>query len=114
VPSASTKAPRPSVHERVNPSPSRNQTTRKQQVSDGRRRERELRARKNRVAELETRIAEREQAIRDLEASMAEPGFFEDRERSQSTVRQREALMWEVGELMSQWEELSGMLESEA
>jgi ATP-binding cassette subfamily F protein 3 len=116
LPSVPTKASRPSVHEGVSPSPARTQAqaARKQQISDARRKERELRARKNRVAELETRIAEREQAIRDLEASMAEPGFFEDRERSQSTVRQREALMWEVGELMSQWEELSEMLESEA
>ncbi len=86
---------------------------RKQQLSAERRRERELRARRVRIAELESRIAEHERAIRELEASMASPGFYEDHERSRFTIQQHQSLMWEVGELMGQWETLSEMLESE-
>ena len=44
---------------------------------------------------------------------MASPGFYEDHERSRSTIQQHQSLMWEVGELMGQWETLSEMLESE-
>ena len=58
------------------------------------------------IADLENRIAEREQAIRDLEAAMSEPGFYEDRAQAQPLIDRHQALMWEVGELMHQWEEL--------
>jgi len=58
------------------------------------------------VADLETRIAEREQAIRDLEAAMADPRFYEDRAQAQPMIDRHQALMWEVGDLMHQWEEL--------
>src|SRR5437660_63884 len=64
------------------------------------------------VAELEARIAEREQAIRDLEAAMAEPRFYEDRTQAQPMIDRHQALMWEVGDLMHQWEELVRKVET--
>ena len=37
---------------------------------------------------------------------MAEPGFYDDAERAQEAVARHQALMWEVGDLMNQWEAL--------
>ncbi len=62
--------------------------------------------RNRRVAELEVRIAEKEKAIKDLEAQMATPGFYDDRSRAESVATAHHGLMWEVGDLMNQWEAL--------
>jgi uncharacterized coiled-coil protein SlyX len=62
--------------------------------------------RDRRVAELEARIAERERAVKELEAQMAAPGFYNDRETAEKIVSRHHALMWEVGDLMNQWEAL--------
>ena len=35
---------------------------------------------------------------------MAEPGFYDDRERAEKAAADHKALMWEVGDLMGQWE----------
>jgi hypothetical protein len=35
---------------------------------------------------------------------MAAPGFYDDRGIAQPVVSRHESLMWEVGDLMSQWE----------
>ena len=86
---------------------------RKQQIAAERRRDREARARKARIADLEMRIAAHERAIRDIEARMTEPGFYEDREGARPIVDRHQALMWEVGELMQQWEALCEMAEAE-
>ena len=59
-----------------------------------------------RVSDLEARIAEREQAMREIEAAMSAPGFYENRELAQPLIDRHQALMWELGELMHQWEEL--------
>ena len=59
---------------------------------------------KARLAELEKRIAEKEQAVKELEAQMASPGFYDDRARAEKAASDHKALMWEVGDLMSQWE----------
>jgi hypothetical protein len=37
---------------------------------------------------------------------MAAPGFYEDRLAAQPVIDRHQALMWEVGDLMHQWEEL--------
>ena len=37
---------------------------------------------------------------------MAAPGFYEDRAAAQPVIDRHQALMWEVGDLMHQWEEL--------
>jgi ATP-binding cassette, subfamily F, member 3 len=74
--------------------------------ADIRRRKRAADERAKRVAELEGRIAEREQEIRDLETKMAAPGFYDARETAESLVNRHHHLMWEVGDLMNQWESL--------
>jgi ATP-binding cassette subfamily F protein 3 len=86
---------------------------RRQERADQRKREREERARRARVSELEQRIADHERAIKDLEATMTAPGFYDDRAASQPVIDRHQALMWEVGELMHQWETLSAMLEED-
>ena len=62
--------------------------------------------RNRRITELEGRIAERERAIKELEAQMAQPGFYDNRELSQAVLTRHHGLMWEVGDLMNQWEAL--------
>jgi ATP-binding cassette subfamily F protein 3 len=79
---------------------------RKRAAADAKRAQRERRALDARIADLEARIAEREQAIRQIEASMATPGFYEDRDAANAVISRHQALMWEVGDLMHQWEEL--------
>ena len=58
------------------------------------------------IADLETRIAEREQAMKEIEATMSSPGFYDKREDAQPLIDRHQALMWELGDLMHQWEEL--------
>jgi ATP-binding cassette subfamily F protein 3 len=62
--------------------------------------------RARRVADLEARIAEREQEIKDLESRMSAPGFYDARGAAEAAIRRHQALMWEVGDLMNQWESL--------
>ena len=71
-----------------------------------RRQRRVAEERHRRIADLEARIAEREQAIRQIEAEMAAPGFYEARDRAEAVAGRHQALMWEVGDLMNQWEAL--------
>jgi len=63
-------------------------------------------ARRRRVEELEARIAERESEIKAIEAKMAAAGFYDDRDAARPVIDRHQALMWEVGDLMSQWETL--------
>ncbi len=37
---------------------------------------------------------------------MAEPGFYDDLKESQPTINHYQTLMWQIGDLMHQWEEL--------
>ena len=74
--------------------------------SDARRLERRLRTLRDRVAELERRIGERERSVRDLEADMADPAFYRDEASAKARIDRRQTLMWEVGDLMNQWEAL--------
>jgi ATP-binding cassette, subfamily F, member 3 len=86
---------------------------RKRERAEQKRRDRDRQARRARVADLEARIADRELAIREIEAAMSAPGFYEQRDAAQPIVDRHQALMWEVGELMQQWEALSEMLEDD-
>ena len=61
---------------------------------------------KTRLAELEKRVSESEQAVKDLEAEMASPGFYDDRARAAEAAERHQKLMWETGDLMGQWEAL--------
>jgi ATP-binding cassette, subfamily F, member 3 len=92
--------------------PQQSYEDRKRQEADARRERKAVEARKRRIEELETRIADREQAIKDIEASMSAPGFYEDHETAKPIIDRHQALMWEVGDLMSQWEELQQQTES--
>jgi ATP-binding cassette subfamily F protein 3 len=62
--------------------------------------------RDRRIKDLESRIADKEQRIKDLEARMATPGFYDDRAAAGEVAAEHQALMWEVGDLMHQWETL--------
>jgi ATP-binding cassette subfamily F protein 3 len=72
--------------------------------ADRQAREREGRKLKVRIAELERRIAEKEQGVRDVEHLMASPGFYDDRARAEEAVANRQRLLDEVAALMSEWE----------
>jgi ATP-binding cassette subfamily F protein 3 len=90
--------------------PSVSYEERKRDNIEKRKRERAFKALKDRVTDLETRIADREKAIKEVEQKMSAPEFYSDHEGSKPVLAQHQALMWEVGELLSQWE----MLQSEA
>jgi ATP-binding cassette subfamily F protein 3 len=85
---------------------------RKQEQAEQRRRGREMKARQTRLTDLEGRIAAAEAAIKDLESQMSAPGFYEDRTAAQGVIDRHQALMWEVGQLMHQWEMLAEVAES--
>jgi ATP-binding cassette subfamily F protein 3 len=68
--------------------------------------ERELKRMRTRLSELEQRVAASEQAVKDLEGRMAEPGFYDDRARATQAAEEHQRLMWETGDLMAQWEAL--------
>jgi hypothetical protein len=37
---------------------------------------------------------------------MSAPGFYDDRNTAQPIIAKHQSLMWEVGDLMNQWEAL--------
>jgi ATP-binding cassette subfamily F protein 3 len=79
---------------------------RKRQEAERKKQQRAAEALQKRIADLESRIAEREGKVKDLEAAMSAPGFYDDRDSSKHVIEQHQALMWEVGDLMAQWEAL--------
>ncbi len=79
---------------------------RKEQDAERRKKDRANVALQKRITDLEGRIAEREAQVKELEARMATAGFYDDREGSRQVVNRHQALMWEVGDLMAQWEAL--------
>ena len=125
-PSSQSKTPSSTVSRTSNPRPEPRAPNPESQTSspeprtpspesyeDRKRREAEARKVKKasdglrrRVEELEAKIADRENAIKTIEASMSAPGFYEDREAAQPLIDRHQALMWEVGDLMNQWEAL--------
>ncbi len=94
---------------RATPAPSREE--KKRTDADARRRSRAEQARRSEIDRLEARIAETERAIRDIEQTMAAPGFYDDRASAQPVIDRHQALMWEVGDLMHQWEQLQHAFE---
>src|SRR3954467_12729610 len=78
--------------------------------AEARKKSRELQARQQRIDSLEARIAETEAAIRELEQQMSAPGFYEDRVAAQPVVDRHQALMWQAGDLMQQWEALQTLV----
>jgi hypothetical protein len=61
---------------------------------------------RTRVDALEARIADRERVIKEIEEKMSAPGFYDDRDAARPVIDKHQALMWEVGDLMNQWEAL--------
>jgi ATP-binding cassette, subfamily F, member 3 len=84
---------------------------RKRLEAEERRKKRAADTVREKVASLEARIAEREATLKEIETSMAAPGFYEDHERSKPIIDRHQALMYEIGDLMHQWEDLQGQLE---
>jgi ATP-binding cassette subfamily F protein 3 len=113
VPPARVAAPKAAVDPRVNGKPTGRgydplaPRLRKPDAPPDRQvRERDLKRLKTRLLELEKRIAEKEQAVKALEAQMATAGFYDDRARAEQAAEEHKKLMWEVGDLMAQWESL--------
>jgi ATP-binding cassette subfamily F protein 3 len=98
------KATAEAVAETARPTPQR--FNREEQAA-ARRAKKEADGRRRRIEELESRIAEREEEIKALEATMSSAGFYENHETSKPVIDRHQALMWEVGDLMNQWEALS-------
>jgi ATP-binding cassette subfamily F protein 3 len=84
---------------------------RKRLEAEERRKKRAADSLREQSAALEARIAEREAALRDIEAAMAAPGFYEDHEKSKPIIDRHQGLMYEIGDLMHQWEEVEGKRE---
>jgi len=74
--------------------------------AETRRRRRAEDERRTRIAELEQKIAGHESEIKAIEGRMAAPGFYDDRAVADAAVARHQQLMWEVGDLMNQWETL--------
>ena len=89
--------------------PKQNHDEKKRADADARKKQKVAGARQARIAALETRIAETETAIREVEQQMSAPGFYEDRAGAQPVIDRHQALMWQVGDLMNQWEELQSL-----
>jgi ATP-binding cassette, subfamily F, member 3 len=104
-PKAESPKPRAQKSESRVPSPE-SREERKRQEAERKKQQRATEALQRRIADLEGRIAEREGKVKDLEATMSAPGFYDDREASKHVINQHQALMWEVGDLMAQWEAL--------
>jgi ATP-binding cassette subfamily F protein 3 len=89
--------------------PKQSHEEKKRVDAEARKQQKAIQARLDRIASLETRIAETEAAIKELEQAMAAPGFYDDRAAAQPVLDRHQALMWQVGDLMHQWEELQSL-----
>jgi ATP-binding cassette subfamily F protein 3 len=103
IPNPKSQAP---VKPAAQPVATRNREQRKQDDAERKKKQRAAEALQKRIAELENRIADREAQVKELEASMAAPGFYDNPETAKATIDRHQALMWEVGDLMGQWEAL--------
>jgi ATP-binding cassette subfamily F protein 3 len=85
--------------------------TRRREQAVQRKRDQDTKRRQAEVAALEAKIAEHEQAMKNIESAMSAPGFYDKREQAQPLIDRHQALMWELGELMHRWEELQNITE---
>jgi ATP-binding cassette subfamily F protein 3 len=82
----------------------------RQNQAEVRRKERRRKALEARISDLEQRISDREATVQQLEAKMASPDFYSDAPTAQNTINRHQTLMWEVGDLMNQWEALQNQV----
>jgi ATP-binding cassette subfamily F protein 3 len=105
----STKTRAPGTSAPVHPgtsAPAVSRDAKKAQDAEARKQQRAEEQRSRRITDLEARIARAETAIKDTETEMSAPGFYDDRDASKKVIDRHQALMWEVRDLMEQWEEL--------
>jgi len=114
-PAAAGQAPAPSAGRTGPPpapaAPARDYATRKRDEAEQRKRDKARRALQDRIEDLENRIAEAERGIKELEARLADPAFYGQPDAAKPVIDEHQSLMWKVGELLSQWEMLTGELE---
>jgi ATP-binding cassette subfamily F protein 3 len=103
-------AARPAAPAAAAPGAAAEYEERKRDAAERKRRERAFAALSARIAELEARIAEREAEVKAVEDAIAAPGFYTDPAAAKPVLDRHQALMWEVGDLLGQWE----MLQAEA
>jgi ATP-binding cassette, subfamily F, member 3 len=96
-------------HQAAAPKKPQSHDEKKRADAEARKKQKVADARQARIAALEARIAETETAIREVEQQMSAPGFYEDRTGAQPVIDRHQALMWQVGDLMNQWEELQSL-----
>jgi ATP-binding cassette subfamily F protein 3 len=108
APAARTlSGPRPEPDKaRPAPKPADDRDARKREDAERKKKQRAAESVQKRIADLEGRIAQRESQVKELEAAMAAPGFYDDRDAAKAAADRHQALMWEVGDLMGQWEAL--------
>jgi ATP-binding cassette, subfamily F, member 3 len=92
--------------QKISAPPAPPREVKKAQDSESRKKQRAGEQRARRISDLEGRIANAENAIKDAEIEMSTPGFYDDRDGSKKVIARHQALMWEVRDLMEQWEEL--------
>jgi len=86
--------------------PQEDREERKRLEAERKKKQREQESLRKRIADLEARISTSEAEVKQLEAAMSEAGFYQDSARSKPVIDRHQALMWEVGDLMAQWEAL--------
>ena len=91
---APSRAPRPSWE------------AKKKADAEARRQRRAAEALQDRIRAVEDRIAAHEREMKAHEAAMSAPGFYQDHETSRPILDRHQALMWELGDLMHDWEHL--------
>jgi ATP-binding cassette subfamily F protein 3 len=101
APVPKAQGPRPQAQ-----APTLSREARKREDAERKKKQRAADSLQRRISDLEGRIAEKETQVKELEAQMAAPGFYDDRDASKAAADRHQALMWEVGDLMSQWEAL--------
>ena len=104
-PTSNARSLQPRVH-RPSPRAPRSREDRKHEEAERRKQRRAVDSLRKRIADLESRIAEREAQVRDLEAAMGTAGFYDDPAAANATIDRHKTLMWDVGDLIAQWEAL--------
>jgi ATP-binding cassette, subfamily F, member 3 len=102
-PKPEVRSPKPAESRIPNPE---SREARKRQEAERRKKQRAADALQRRISDLESRIAEREAQVKELELTMAAPGFYQNLEAAKPVTDRHQALMWEVGDLIAQWEAL--------